>query len=286
MLFSSAVFVVFLSVVLPLYWWLPGLRPKRWLLILASLVFYGWWDYRFVALLAYVTLVAFAAARLIGRYPARGKLIVALTLVLQLGQLAFFKYTNFLLATFTDIAELLGSSRTAPQFSILLPIGVSFYTFHGISYVVDVYRGKLRPLGFSVVALYIAFFPQLVAGPIVRADQFIPQTEQQPQLTLRDLGTGLKLITIGLICKSVFADRLGPLVDGIFAAPHKFDNRTLASASLGFYSQIYFDFVGYSTMGIGISRLFGFKLPKNFDFPYRSRNITEFWRRWHISLSS
>jgi D-alanyl-lipoteichoic acid acyltransferase DltB (MBOAT superfamily) len=287
MLFNTAEFVVFLLLVLAAYWLLPWLLVRRWLLILASLVFYGWWDYRFVPLLVYVTLVAYLAARAAHAYPAQAKRIVALTLVLQLGQLAIFKYTSFFLNGLADVSHLFGSRWSAPQLHILLPIGVSFYTFHGISYVVDVYRGKLaRPLGPSAVALYIVFFPQLVAGPIVRADLFIPQTERRARLDSRDLIVAVKLISIGLICKGVFADRLGPAVDDVFKDVASFDNRSLSRAALGFYSQIYFDFVGYSTMAIGISRLFGFKLPKNFDYPYRSTSITEFWRRWHISLSS
>jgi D-alanyl-lipoteichoic acid acyltransferase DltB (MBOAT superfamily) len=287
MLFNSTEFVVFLAGCLAAYWALPWLRARRALLIVASLVFYGWWDYHFVPLLLYVALVGYLSAKAIARWPAHGKRIVGLCLLLQLGQLAVFKYTNFVLAGLGDVAHLFGSKLTPPQLSIALPIGVSFYTFHGISYVVDVYRKKLpAPLTLSVVTLYIVFFPQLVAGPIVRADVFIPQTERPARLDTRDLIVALKLICIGLICKSVFADRLAPLVDALFKAPEKFDNPTLASAAFGFYSQIYFDFVGYSTMAIGFSRLFGFKLPRNFDYPYRSTSITEFWRRWHISLSS
>ncbi len=287
MLFNSSAFVVFLAVTLASYWALPWLALRRVLLVVASLLFYAWWDYRFLALIAYVTLVAYGAARLLEAKPNRGRAIVALTVALQLGQLAVFKYTNFLVAGVGDLAALAGSGWQPRKFDILLPIGISFYTFHGISYVVDVYRGKLeRAQRLVVVALYIVFFPQLVAGPIVRANVFIPQTERLARLESRDLIAGVKLVTIGLICKSVFADRLAPLVDAIFAQPARYDNATLASAAFGFYAQIYFDFVGYSTMAIGISRLFGFTLPKNFDFPYRAASITDFWRRWHISLST
>jgi alginate O-acetyltransferase complex protein AlgI len=287
MLFNSSTFVVFLLLTLAAYWASPWLLVRRALLLVASATFYAFWDYRFLALLAYVTLVAYGAARAVHVWPKHGRAVIGLSLFLQLGQLAIFKYANFFLTSLGDAAHLTGSSWTPTPLDILLPIGVSFYTFHGISYVVDVYRGKLpRPLSLDVVALYIAFFPQLVAGPIVRADVFIPQTERRLRLDTRDLITAIKLIVIGLVCKGVFADRIGPLVDAVFRAPAEFDNVTLASASLGFYAQIYFDFVGYSTMAIGISRLFGFKLPRNFDFPYRATSITEFWRRWHISLSS
>lgn len=287
MLFNSASFVVFLLATLALYWALPLLLLRRAVLLVASLVFYAWWDYRFLGLIAYVTLVAHAAAWAVHWWPQRGKSILGLTLFLQLGQLAVFKYANFFSAGVGDVAHLLGLTVRPPTFSIVLPVGVSFYTFHGVSYVVDVYRGKLpRPLGLSVVALYIAFFPQLVAGPIVRAEVFVPQAMLPARLDSRGVMVAMKLITIGLICKSVFADRLGPLVDAIFKTPARFDNATRVSAVLGFYSQIYFDFVGYSTIGIGVSRLFGFTLPRNFDFPYRSTSISEFWRRWHISLST
>jgi alginate O-acetyltransferase complex protein AlgI len=287
MVFNSASFVVFLLITLSAYWALPWHSVRRALLLVASLVFYAWWDVRFLGLIAYVTLVAYAAALGISKYPQYGKKIITLTLVLQLGQLAVFKYTNFLLGAFGDLAHLAGWGIKPPEFSIILPVGVSFYTFHGISYVVDVYRGKIKePMSLPVVALYIVFFPQLVAGPIVRSDVFIPQAEKKATIDTRDAITGVKLIVIGLICKCVFADRLAPLVDEIYESPEKFDNLTLASAALGFYSQIYFDFVGYSTMAIGISRLFGFKFPRNFDFPYRAASVTDFWRRWHISLST
>lgn len=287
MLFNSFVFVVFLSVTFAAYWAVPWLLVRRGILLVASAVFYAFWDYRFLALLGYVTVTAYLAARAVHAFPRHGKRIIGLSVALQLGQLFFFKYTNFLLATLGDVSHLLGSTWSPPHLQILLPVGVSFYTFHGISYVVDVYRGKLaRPLGLSTVALYIAFFPQLVAGPIVRADVFIPQVERAPKLDARDLVAAIKLIVIGLVCKGVFADRIGPLVDAVYEAPAKFDNATLARAALGFYAQIYFDFVGYSTMAIGLSRLFGYVLPRNFNYPYRSTSITEFWRRWHISLSN
>ncbi len=211
------------------------------------------------------------------RWPAKKKTTLWITIALQLGPLCFFKYTNFLFGIFADFGHALGLATSTPRFDILLPIGVSFYTFHGVRYVVDVYRGKLeRPLNLLVVALYITFFPQLVAGPIVRADVFIPPVTKgaaagfarsdrrgqvhhhRPDLQVR-------------LCRS-------PRTWGgrDLLKPETFDNLTLATAALGFYSQIYFDFAGYSTMAIGVSRLFGFRLPKNFDFPYRSTSINNF----------
>lgn len=287
MLFNSSVFVVFLFLTLGLYWAISSTTVRHWLLIVASLVFYGWWDYRFIALLGYVTLIAYGSAAAIERFPAQRKRLITLSIILQLGQLAFFKYTNFLFGSVHDLLGMLGVKVAESQFSIVLPIGVSFYTFHGISYVIDVYRGKLaKAQSLRIVALYIVFFPQLVAGPIVRADGFIPQLFQKVTLQTRDIVVGMKFIVMGLIYKGIFADQLAPLLDPIFKAPEEFDNSTLALASFGFYGQIYFDFVGYSTMAIGLSRLYGFKLPRNFEYPYRAPSITDFWRRWHISLST
>jgi alginate O-acetyltransferase complex protein AlgI len=287
MLFNSAVFVVFLVVTLAVYYATSRLLVRHLVLLVASLVFYAFWDYRFLALVAYVTVVAYGAGHAIHAWPRHGKKVLALAIFLQLGQLVFFKYATFFTEVLQSGATLLGIALRVPRFNILLPVGISFYTFHGISYVVDCHRRKIdRPYGPLVVALYIVFFPQLVAGPIVRADVFLPQVSRVAKLDLRDVTVGLKLATIGLVYKGVFADRLAPFVDTVFAAPSRYDNIAVASATLAFYGQIYFDFAGYSLMAIGISRLFGFRLPRNFDFPYRSTSITEFWRRWHISLST
>lgn len=287
MTFISATFIVFLFVTLGVYWSLPSLRVRRVVLVVASLVFYAWWDVRLTALVFSVTTIAYASARGIVRFPAHRRLILTVAVALQLGQLCFFKYANFLLSIVSDVASLAGLPWEKTHFNIILPIGISFYTFHGISYVVDIYRGKLvKPVGPLVTALYIVFFPQLVAGPIVRADVFIPQALRSLRLELRDVVVGLKLVIIGLLYKAVFADRLAAFVDPVFTSPASHGGSTLAAGVFGFYSQIYFDFAGYSLMAIGFSRLFGFRLPKNFDFPYRSTSITEFWRRWHISLST
>jgi D-alanyl-lipoteichoic acid acyltransferase DltB (MBOAT superfamily) len=287
MLFNSAAFVVFLLVTLAVYWGSSSLAVRRIVLLIASLVFYAFWDFRFLALIAYVTGVAYAGARAMQAWPGYRKRILVASIVLELAELVFFKYTNFLLETLGHVAKTFGLSLPVSHVDILLPVGISFYTFHGVSYVVDVYRGKLsKTYDLISVALYIVFFPQLVAGPIVRADVFLPQLERTAKLDTRDLIIGVKFATIGLVYKCVFADRLGPFVDDVFGSPAAYDRPSLLSAALGFYSQIYFDFAGYSLTAIGVSRLFGFRLPKNFDFPYRSTSVTEFWRRWHISLSS
>ncbi|HEX2731167.1 MAG TPA: MBOAT family O-acyltransferase [Polyangiaceae bacterium] len=287
MAFNSFSFILLLLCSLGLYFSTRRLLLRQLLLVAVSLGFYAAWDYRFVALLAYVICVAFVGGQAVNRSRTKKKLFLGLAIGLQLAQLVFFKYTNFLFDLVADVAGWVGANHAHRHLDILLPAGISFYTFHGISYVVDVYRKKIeRAENLIVVALYIAFFPQLVAGPIVRADVFIPQSKRVLDIDSRDFIVGLKFITLGLIYKCVFADRLAPLVDTVFDAPAHYENGVLARAALGFYAQIYFDFAGYSTMAIGISRLFGFKLPRNFNYPYRALDITDFWKRWHISLSS
>jgi len=287
MTFNSSPFVVFLVVALAAYWSTSIHGVRKAVLLVGSLIFYAFWDYRFIALVLYVTVVAYAGARALEAFPRSRRRILAVSVALELGQLVFFKYTNFLLGATSELATRIGLGLHVPRYDILLPIGVSFYTFHGVSYRVDVYRRKLpKSCDFVTVAIYIVFFPQLIAGPIVRANVFLPQLERAAVLSVRDVVVGLKFFTIGLVYKSMFADRLAPFVDKVYGAPSAFSDRSVLFATVGFYAQIYFDFAGYSLMAIGTSRLFGFKLPKNFDYPYRSVSVTEFWRRWHMSLSS
>jgi alginate O-acetyltransferase complex protein AlgI len=286
-LFNTSVFAVFLFVTFTAFWAVP----KRWLrelvLLLASVVFYGFWDYRFLALVAYVILVTYVAGRWVHRGGRVARTAWPLACVLLLGQLAVFKYTNFAIESVAGLLGWVGVEVDAPRFDILLPAGISFYTFQALSYVSDLHTGRLPTAhGPLRVALYILFFPHLVAGPIVRADLFFPKLDAGLRLDGRNVLVGLKLIAIGLIYKSIFADRISPLIDPVFAKPNIYDIESRVWAIVGFYGQIYFDFAGYSTMAIGLSRLFGVTLPKNFDFPYRARSITEFWRRWHISLST
>jgi D-alanyl-lipoteichoic acid acyltransferase DltB (MBOAT superfamily) len=286
LLFNTAAFVVFLLVVLGAYWTLPSSRVRHPLLLLASLFFYGYWDYRFLPLIAYVIVVAFVVARLLQRGGVQRKAILTIGCLLQLGQLGVFKYTGFVLDSVRELTGLAGVELSPPTFDIVLPVGISFYTFQAVGYMVDVYRAPPAVgRSFVQVALYITFFPQLVAGPIVRASEFFPQLDTRARLTERDALVGLKLLIIGLIYKSVFADRIGPMIDPVFVEPAAFDQASRLWAMLGFYGQIYFDFAGYSTMAIGMSRLFAIRLPKNFDFPYRATSVSDFWRRWHISLS-
>jgi D-alanyl-lipoteichoic acid acyltransferase DltB (MBOAT superfamily) len=287
MLFNSAVFAVFFALVFGVYWALPRRWLREQLLLVSSLAFYGFWDFRFLLLIGFVVVVSFYAGWWIGKRPTSRRLMVPLACVLLLGQLFIFKYADFLLGSFAELLAVFGGRSDFARFNLTLPVGISFYTFQALSYVVDVHKGHLdKPQGLLRVALYITFFPQLVAGPIVRADQFFPELDRGPSLDGRNALVGVKLIAIGLVYKSIFADRIGPLIDPVFDKPLAFDLASRVWAVVGFYGQIYFDFAGYSTMAIGLSRLFGIRLPKNFDFPYRAANVTDFWRRWHISLSS
>jgi D-alanyl-lipoteichoic acid acyltransferase DltB (MBOAT superfamily) len=287
MLFNSSTFVAFFAVVFAAYWSVRREAFRHALLLVASFFFYGFSDFRLAFLLAYVIVVAHGTVLLMRQSPEQKKTLLTVGLVLELGQLAVFKYTTFALDSLRGALALLGLHVSPPAFHLLLPVGISFFTFQAISYMVDAYRDRIETVpSWLSAALYVAFFPQLLAGPIVRATHFLPQLATEKRLDGRMLMTGLKLALIGLIYKAVFADRIGPLVDPVLNAPEKYDAASLRFAVLGYYAQIYFDFAGYSTMAIGISRLFGFRIPRNFDYPYRSASVTEFWRRWHIALST
>jgi alginate O-acetyltransferase complex protein AlgI len=287
-IFTSLTFLVFFAIVITAYWRLKGLRLKQWFLLLASVVFYAWWDYRFLLLIAVVIAVSYLGALGIERYRPRARTVIAAAIAVLLTLLGVFKYAGFLSDTLRSLLINVGFQDMAVQhISVILPIGISFFTFHAISYLMDVYRGKI-PVQRSVrkVALYILFFPQLVAGPIVRASVFMPQLEREPQFDSDETLRGIKLFLIGFLYKTVLADSIAPYVDDVFNALDQHGPADRLLASLGFYAQIYFDFAGYSIMAIGMSRMLGYRLPKNFEFPYLSTSATEFWRRWHISLSS
>lgn len=287
MIFTSGVFLVFFVVVYSIYWSvLRGQRARITWLLLASQVFYGWWDWRFLALMWFAILVCHVAGLAIER-GQRPRLALRGSIALMLGLLGVFKYFNFFVDSAGVLLESVGLATSEHVLSIILPVGISFYTFQAISYVVDVWRRDI-PAERSVLdtATYISFFPQLVAGPIVRAADFLPQLHSPKRFESLDFLVGAKLFLIGFIYKAIFSDNISPFVDGVYANVGAFDNHTLAMATLGFYSQIYFDFAGYSIMAIGVARMFGYRLMRNFNYPYLSASITEFWRRWHISLSS
>ncbi len=292
MLFNSASFLLFLPVVLAGYWLWPGNFGRKLLLVIASCFFYAAWDWRFLGLLGFVVVTTFTASWLILYLKGRGARAQSLVILwigigVQLAVLAFFKYFNFFEDNLITLLSSFGLSSAAPIIRILLPVGISFYTFHAITLAVDTYRGKVDTrVSLLDVALYIAFFPQLVAGPIVRAMVFLPQLAAKRLVTGEDLFVALQAIVTGFLYKVVFSDSIAPFVDKIFARPADYSGSFLLAATFGFYCQIYFDFNGYSLIAIGVSRLFGYKLPDNFNFPYAATSLGSFWRRWHISLSS
>lgn len=282
MSFASLTFLIFFAVVMLTQCVVRSGRVRQGILLAASYVFYGWWDWRFCFLMLLLTLAAYLTALGLERRPgSRG--LCALGVAIPLAVLAFFKYTNFFVESF---CAMLGLARPG-ALQIILPVGISFYTFQSLSYTIDVYRGKLPVChSFAKFALYIAFFPQLVAGPIVKAADFLPQLDEDRRPRWPGVESGLGLFVWGLFKKVVLADRLSVFVDQVFAAPVAFSSGTVALAVLSYAMQIYFDFSSYSDMAIGCARCLGYDLQKNFDLPYISRNVSEFWKRWHISLSS
>jgi alginate O-acetyltransferase complex protein AlgI len=294
MLFNSGSFFVFLLLVLPTYWLLPSNLLRKILLVGASFVFYAWWDWRFLSLLSFVILSVFFCARFVLVELRKGHRRRALfylwcCLGVELAVLGFFKYFNFFEDNLVLALQGLGIQVVSSSllFRVILPIGISFYTFHAITLAVDTFRGNVdREVSLLDVALYIAFFPQLVSGPIVRATAFLPQLEQKRMLAGEDLFVALQSIGLGFLYKVAFADAIAPFVDSVFRTPAQFSWIYLLAGGLGFYCQIYFDFNGYSLIAIGVSRLFGYRLPDNFNFPYCATSLTNFWHRWHISLST
>jgi alginate O-acetyltransferase complex protein AlgI len=287
--FTSKVFFLFLPVVLLGYHLLPGRRARYAFLLAASWFFYLSWNPRFLWVILFTTAVDYAAGRLIeaAPTPARRRFWLAASLVSNLGLLAFFKYTNFFLTNSAGLLRQCGWPVPEWTVSVILPLGISFHTFQGISYTLDVYRGKIRAVrSFVDFALFVAFFPQLVAGPIVRAVDFLPQMVTPPRVTPVQAMEGLHWFLVGMFKKVLLADRLAQFVDPVFAHPAAYDAVTHRWAVLAYAAQIYCDFSGYSDIAIGCAKWFGFELPENFRFPYLAGNIADFWRRWHISLST
>jgi D-alanyl-lipoteichoic acid acyltransferase DltB (MBOAT superfamily) len=286
--FNSLQYAVFFPVVLAIYWSLTH-RGQNLLLLVASYVFYAAFDWRFLGLMWLSTLTDFAVGRLLGRVSADGrrKAIFLISLVVNLGILGFFKYYDFFSSSLAPMLDRLGLHGSLPTLQILLPIGISFYTFHGISYTFDVYRRDIEPARKLVdFAVFVAFFPQLVAGPIGRAQRQLPQFEQPRQRpSIEQAGSGVFLIFLGLFKKVAIADAIAPMLNAAFARPTSQGSLTLLLGAYAFALQIYADFSGYSDIARGSARLLGIELPVNFAQPYLSRNIREFWRTWHISLS-
>jgi len=291
MLFNSIDFVVFLPLVFILYWFVlnKNLKAQNALLVVASYVFYGWWDWRFLSLILFSTLVDFIVGLQLGKEEnqRKRKILLWTSILVNLGFLGFFKYFNFFLDNFVEAFTMLGMPFGTRALSIVLPVGISFYTFQTLSYSIDVYRRKLEPTrDFFSFAAFVSFFPQLVAGPIERATQLLPQFYKSRTFNRNQAVDGLRQILWGFFKKVVIADNCAEYANLIFNNSADYGGSTLALGALFFAFQIYGDFSGYSDIAIGTSRLFGFNLMKNFAFPYFSRDIAEFWRRWHISLST
>ncbi len=267
----------------------PGPAPARRAVLVASYVFYGYWDWRFCSLLLISTVVDFFVGRAIARVrrSARRKRLLWVSCVVNLGILGFFKYFNFFVDSVQEVAAGLGLSVDFLHLNIILPVGISFYTFQTMSYTIDIYRRKLEPTHSLVdFALFVAFFPQLVAGPIERARNLLPQIAVMGRPTRTQVADGLVLLTVGYFKKVLIGDACGRIVDHIFGQPDLYRSPELLAGLILFSIQIYADFSGYSDIARGLAKLLGIELMKNFEQPYLSANITEFWRRWHISLSS
>jgi alginate O-acetyltransferase complex protein AlgI len=290
MAFTSLTFALFFSVIIVFSWLLMPI-PKYWkpFIILASFVFYGFADYRFVALLVFMIVVnQFAAMRiyLVRDNHFKKTLALAVIITIDLVTLGIFKYFNFFIDSFNALLGGFGGDSNLLALRIILPIGISFYTFQAISYVMDVYRERMLPAKFVDFAVLLSFFPHLVSGPIVRPSEFIPQLQSPRNPREIPLSPALVLIASGLIKKVVIADQLGRLsVDQVFGAPAGYSSWDILIAILAFGVQIYCDFSGYTDMAIGIAMLLGFRFPQNFDRPYRAASLQEFWRRWHMTLS-
>lgn len=291
MLFNSIEFAFFLPAVFVLYWGVfnRNLRLQNLFLVVASYFFYGWWDWRFLGLILFSTLVDYLVGRSLetARSKLHRKVLLWISIGVNIGFLGFFKYYNFFVESFIDAFSYFGKTFEASTLSIILPVGISFYTFQTLSYSIDVYRGKMQPTKDPVAfAAFVSFFPQLVAGPIERATNLLPQFYVRRSFEYNKAVDGLRQMLWGLFKKVVVADSCAVYANAIFADPGEYSGSALLVGAIYFGFQIYGDFSGYSDIAIGTSKLFGFDLNQNFSTPYFSRNIAEFWRRWHISLST
>ena len=289
MLFPTVQFAIFFPIVLAISWWLMP-KPKAWkpFILFASYVFYASAGWRFIFLLAAVTVANQLAAVMVHRADTerRRKLIVTIAVGFDLGLLGIFKYYSFFVQQWADALGSLGLSPGLPLLTIALPVGISFFTFQAISYVVDVKRGHVEPASSIDFAVYLSFFPHLIAGPIVRAREFLPQLKRPRDPNRVAVSSGLALVAFGLVKKVVIADYLArELVEPVFAVPHAYGAPDVILAAYGFAAEIYCDFSGYTDIAIGLALLLGYVFPQNFRSPYRSTGFRDFWRRWHMTLS-
>ncbi len=288
MLFNSFEFIFFLPTVLIIYWFIvnKNLRLQNLFLVVASYVFYAWWDWRFLFLLVFISLSNYTLGLLIGKYKGKKYFFLIIGLILNLGVLVYFKYFNFFISSFIDLISLTGYTIKSTTINIILPLGISFYTFLSISYLVDVYKNKIEAKKDVIeVLLSLSFFPIILAGPIERPANLIPQLSKKRNFDYAKISDGLRQILWGLFTKVVIADNLAIYTSEIFTNYSNYEGSTLLLGAILYTIQIYADFSGYSDIAIGIAKLFGIKLIRNFAYPYFSRDITVFWKRWHISLT-
>jgi D-alanyl-lipoteichoic acid acyltransferase DltB (MBOAT superfamily) len=291
MLFNSIDFAIFLPTVFLLYWFVTNknLNLQNFLIVAASYLFYGWWDWRFLSLILFSTIVDYSVGRKLKKEDnqTKRKILLWISILVNLGFLGFFKYYNFFLENFITAFSFFGKEIQGNSLNIILPVGISFYTFQTLSYTIDVYKRKLEPTkDFIAFSAFVSFFPQLVAGPIERATHLLPQFYIKRTFDYSKAVDGMRQILWGLFKKIVIADRCASFANQAFNNSADMNGSTLVLGALFFTFQIYCDFSGYSDIAIGTSRLFGFDLMRNFNFPYFSRDIAEFWRCWHISLST
>ena len=290
MLFNSIEFAIFLPIVFLLYWFVfsKNLKLQNLFIVVVSYIFYGWWNWRFLFLIAFTSVCSFGAGILIDKYretPSKAKAVNVVNIVINLLILGVFKYYDFFVISFADV--FFGGKTDGLLLKVILPVGISFYTFQALSYSIDVYRGKLEPTR-DVIQFFafVSFFPQLVAGPIERATNLLPQFAGPRSFDFETGASGMRQILWGLFKKMVIADNCAIYVDQVFSAYQTQSGSTLLLAAFFFAFQVYGDFSGYSDIAIGTSKLFGIRLMRNFNVPYFSRDIAEFWRRWHISLTT
>lgn len=291
MLFNSLEFAIFLPIVFILYWFVinKNLKQQNFLLLIVSYLFYGWWDWRFLSLIIFSSFIDYFVGIALSKQPDKKKarVLLFISVFVNIGFLAVFKYFNFFIDNFISAFTFFGLQINKTTLNIILPVGISFYTFQTISYTIDVYRKKINPTT-DIIAFFafVAFFPQLVAGPIERAVNLLPQFYKKRKFEYLKAIDGMRQILWGLFKKIVIADTAAIYVNDVFAHYSDYSGGTLILGAVFFAFQIYGDFSGYSDIAIGTARLFGFNLMRNFAFPYFSRDIAEFWRRWHISLST
>jgi len=288
-LFTQPIFLGFFAVVFTVYWLLPENRQRKVLLLVASYVFYGAWDWRFLFLIAVSTMIDYVVGWVLRNDAPRGgrKLWLITSLCANLGILGFFKYYNFFVTSGVDVLRLFGYDGPDLTMRIVLPVGISFFTFQSMSYTIDVYRKQLKPIRSAIdFALFVSFFPQLVAGPIVRAADFLPQLDSKRRFADVRFKGPIALFLIGFFKKVCLADNVAACVDQVYAAPSSFSTGSIWLANMLYSIQLYCDFSGYTDMAIATAALLGYELCINFDFPYLKRNILELWSHWHMSFST